>query len=338
MSAVHTTTPSQSPHRPTHRAGTGFHHWWRWVAGVVVLVLVAFLRAAWYFSGPIYSGALASTPFTHPPTFDDVRVVSVPDGRVTLDKGPDAGASFAAPASYGMVWDGGLGSRGSPRPGRRRHGGTRPDCCERLCPRRRGDGGLRARLLAGIRPVSLGLEWTDVSVADSDGPLPAWFFPAECDRTTMAVVVHGQNGWARRLAGRRHPAPPRDAGTRRHLPQRAGAPADASGQLGYGATEWPTCRPPSRGPRTRRVRHPARGAVDGWRRGARFPGELAGGCCGEPGRPRRADALAGSGGRQRGTDRDDRHRWGGPDPRHLGGRADRVAALRPRLVGRRLRR
>ncbi len=49
----------------------GSHHWWRWVAGVVVLVLVTFLGAAWYFSGRIYSGAPASTPFTYPPAFDE---------------------------------------------------------------------------------------------------------------------------------------------------------------------------------------------------------------------------------------------------------------------------
>jgi hypothetical protein len=49
----------------------GSHHWWRWVAGVVVLVVVAFLGAAWYLSGRVYSGPLASTPFTYPPALDE---------------------------------------------------------------------------------------------------------------------------------------------------------------------------------------------------------------------------------------------------------------------------
>lgn len=240
MSAVHTTTPSQSQHRPTHRAGTGSHHWWRWVAGVVVLVLVAFLGAAWYFSGRIYSGALASTPFTYPPAFDDVRVVSVTDGRVTLDKGPDAGASFDAPASYGMVWDGGRGYVGPAT-------AVDADTVARDLTVADGSAPVVGAMAAyeraywlGSDPSSLGLEWTDVSVAGPDGALPAWFFPAEGDQTTMAVVVHGQNG--SRLDGLRVV----DTLHRLGMPalvvtyrNDAGAPADASGQLGYGATEWP---------------------------------------------------------------------------------------------------
>jgi predicted alpha/beta hydrolase len=92
----------------------------------------------------------------------------------------------------------------------------------------------------GSDPSSIGLEWTDVSVAGPDGPLPAWSFPAVGDQTTMAIVAHGQNG--SRLDGLRvvdtlhHLGMPALVVTYRND---AGAPADASGQLGYGATEWP---------------------------------------------------------------------------------------------------
>ena len=70
-------TPLHRPRRRTVRriVLAGSHHWWRWVAGVVVLVVVAFLGAAWYLSGRIYSGPLAPPPSpTHRPSTSTGRL------------------------------------------------------------------------------------------------------------------------------------------------------------------------------------------------------------------------------------------------------------------------
>lgn len=238
MSAPHVTTPTS--HGSASDVPGRRRHWWRWVAGVVVVLLVGFLAAAWYFSGRIYSGALASEPYTYPPPYDEVRISSVADGRVTLDTAAEAAPSFDAPSSYGLVWDGGTGFVGPART-------VDADTVVRdftpasgTTPATGALADLDRRYWVGPDPSGLGIPWSEVTVDGPDGALPAWYFPGDGDVTTTAVVVHGQNG--SRLDGLRVVDTVHAAGmpalviTYRND---AGAPADPSGRLGYGATEWP---------------------------------------------------------------------------------------------------
>lgn len=241
MTVMPTTSPAQSPHQPSGtRAAKGKHHWWRWVAAVVVVLLVVFLGASWYFSGQIASGALTSTPDGALPAFDDVKVVAVDSDSVTLAKGPDAGVNFDADAVYGLAWDGGTGIVGAATPG--------PD-----------ETVIRPleEIVTGTAPVvgqlaaldsaywlaepsaSLGLTPTEVMV---DGRFPAWLFPADASAaptTTIAIAVHGQNGSRSdmlRAVDAVHQAglPVLDITYRNDL----GVPADPTGRLQYGASEW----------------------------------------------------------------------------------------------------
>jgi uncharacterized protein len=240
MTTLPAPNPTSAPRHPTQHGRGRRHHWWRWVAGVVVVLLVAFLGAAWYFSGRIYSGALASEPFTWPPPYDDVEVVSLTDGVVTLDKGPDAGASFDAPSAYGMAWDGGTGYVGPAAV-------VDADTVTREFTLATGTEPSVGTLAAferaywlGTDPTALGIPWSEVVVDGPDGALPAWYFPAEGDGTTTAIFVHGQN--ASRLDGLRVVETLHRLGmpvldiTYRNDP---GNPPDPSGRLGYGLTEWP---------------------------------------------------------------------------------------------------
>ncbi len=227
----------EAPHQPPD-PGTahGRHHWWRWVAGVVAVLLVLFVAVAWFFSGRIESGALASTPCAFPPAYDDVSVVAVDGTSVTLAKGPDATESFDAPAVYALAWDGGTGQIG---PATVNPDGTVTRSLEVVTGQQPTAGATAAMDRAywlGDPSVTMGLAKEDVLV---DGTFPAWYFPADEPSSTLAIVVHGQNG--SRMDGLRDVdvlheigMPVLDITYRNDL----GAPKDASGRLQYGATEW----------------------------------------------------------------------------------------------------
>ena len=241
MTVMPTTSPAQSPHQPSGtRTAKGKHHWWRWVAAVVVVLVVVFLAAAWYFSGQIASGALTSTPDGALPAFDDVEVVAVDSDSVTLAKGPDAGVNFDADAVYGLAWDGGTGIVGAATPG---PDGTVIRPLEEVVTGTAPVVGQLAALDSAYwlaePPAGLGLTPTEVMV---DGRYPAWLFPAESSAaptTTMAIAVHGQNGSRSDMlrsvdAVHRAGLPVLDITYRNDL----GVPADPTGRLQYGASEW----------------------------------------------------------------------------------------------------
>ena len=238
MTTMPTTTPPEATHRPP-ASGTahGRHHWWRWVAGVLVVLLVLFVGAAWYFSGRIESGALASNPASFPPAYDDVGIVAVDDASVTLRRGPDASDNFDATGSYALAWDGGTGQIG---PASVNPDGTVTRSFAVVTGRPPTVGATAAVERAywlGDPSVTMGLTTQDVLV---DGTFPAWYFPADEPSSTTAIVVHGQNG--SRMDGLRDVdvlhelgMPVLDITYRNDV----GAPKDASGRLQYGATEWP---------------------------------------------------------------------------------------------------
>ncbi|HET7821553.1 MAG TPA: prolyl oligopeptidase family serine peptidase [Ornithinibacter sp.] len=237
MTTMPTTTPPEAPHRSSEPgAAHGRHHWWRWVAGVLAVLLVLFTAVAWYFSGRIASGALASNPASFPPAYDDVGIVAVDDTSVTLSKGPDAADNFGAPGSYGLAWDGGTGQVG---PATANPDGTVTRSFELVtgqAPTAGATAAVERAYWLGDPAVTMGLTTREVQV---DGTFPAWYFPADEPSTTTAIVVHGQNG--SRMDGLREVDVLHDLGmpvlviTYRND---VGAPKDPSGRLQYGATEW----------------------------------------------------------------------------------------------------
>ena len=242
-----TTVPTQSvqPHaEPSHPApARRRHHVWRWIAGVLVVLLALFGGLAWYFSGRIESGALASTPATYQPIYDDVQITAVTPTTVTLAKGPDVADNFEAPAIYGLAWAGGNGHVGLPTVNA---DGTvtRPLVVES------GTAPTAGTMAAVDRSYWFGIPTTWAADATSPatrtaygvviGGNPAWFFASPTgDNSTVAIFVHGQNGT--RLDGLRFVDVARRAGVASLVisyRNDVGSPADASGRLQYGQTEW----------------------------------------------------------------------------------------------------
>jgi hypothetical protein len=166
-------------------------------------------------------------------------------GRHHLQKGPDAGPSFDAPARYGLAWDGGTGLVS---PAFVNHDGSVTREVVQLTSGVMPTAGQMAAFeraywlgdpAVSYDPVESNPDHTDVVV---DGRFPAWFFDSPGAPTErMAIVVHGQNGL--RNDGLRVADVLAQSGA--NLPlldityrNDAGAPADPSGRLQYGATEW----------------------------------------------------------------------------------------------------
>ena len=208
--------------------------------GIVVVVLVGlfFGVGGWYFSGRIQSGALETTPSDGTPDYDLV-VTDLQPGRVTIRAESDPPLALTQPSVYVLMWQGGSGHVGPAA-------GVAPDATEVTRPLSDVVGtpptvGQPAALERDYYlgdPSAVGLDFSDVVVAGPLGAMPAWYVPAT--GRTWVVAVHGKGGLRREFL--------------RTLPlvHEAGMPAlvityrndlgnatDASGQYGYGATEWP---------------------------------------------------------------------------------------------------
>ncbi|HET7277048.1 MAG TPA: hypothetical protein VFJ22_03145 [Dermatophilaceae bacterium] len=213
-------------------------HWLRWlILTVVVLLLVVVGGGGWYLAGQIDSGAFASTPAQPIPAYDDVQVVAVDGGTVTLKKGPDAGENFDAVAKYAMAWAGGFGQVG---PASRNADGT----VTRSLAVASGAAPKPGQLAGIDRSYWLGDPTTAMGVAKRDitiGQNPAWYFPnGTTNPETIAIFVHGQNGIRENGlrfedVARRNAMPVLDITYRNDV----GASKGSSPRLGYGATEWP---------------------------------------------------------------------------------------------------
>jgi hypothetical protein len=73
------------------------------VGAILGLLLVVHVAGGWYFAGRIASDALAATPGTMTPAFDDAQVVSVARDRVTLRRGAVLQASRGVGRRAGVV-------------------------------------------------------------------------------------------------------------------------------------------------------------------------------------------------------------------------------------------
>jgi pimeloyl-ACP methyl ester carboxylesterase len=198
---------------------------------------------AWYFSGRIGSGALASTPGSYQPIYDDQQITAVTPTTVTLSKGPDVADNFDAAGIYGLAWAGGTGHIGLPT---LNADGTvtRPFVLES------GTAPTAGTMAAVDRSYWFGIPstWTAEATSPSTrtaygvviGGNPAWFFASPTgDNSTVAIFVHGQNGT--RLDGLRFVDVARRSGVASLVisyRNDVGSPPDPSGRLQYGQTEW----------------------------------------------------------------------------------------------------
>jgi uncharacterized protein len=210
------------------------------VAVLVLVVLTAVLLggAGWYYAGEIHEGALAvnRSPRT---AVDDTVVESVDGGRAVLRRMGEAvdDDPLRRPETSGLVWDGGAGVV-SGRPDVRDDGSVvrSLEVVDGRPPAPGTPADLRGDVWTDPRAAH-GVDYRDVDIPCLDGECPAWFVPGE--ESTWMVFVHGKGG--SRTEGLRALGPAVDAGLPSLLityRNDEGAPADPSGEYGYGDTEW----------------------------------------------------------------------------------------------------
>jgi pimeloyl-ACP methyl ester carboxylesterase len=163
--------------------------WRRWllgtIAGILILVTVAVLGIAWYFSG------VAIAVGSHSPQ-RGITAAAEGDGAVRLSRNSDS----LHPGQYGIEWDGGYGQVGAIL----RADGT--SVTRSFTPLR---GTLPATTRAGLDSyaytgdprTALELAFEEVSVPGPLGQLPTWYVPADATQPppgTWALFIHGHDG------------------------------------------------------------------------------------------------------------------------------------------------
>jgi alpha-beta hydrolase superfamily lysophospholipase len=232
---VPTGTPVSGP------AGRRRHRWRAWAIGVgiaiAVLVLVFYLGAGWYFSSQLSERAFdpAERRAAGTPAFD-YRVVDVGSGFITLAVPEDPG-SLLTPEVFGLQWADGYG----------RLGAIQSSTSDRVTREFElltgtmvdpGDAvGLDSKAFPQNPQVGLGIPFQDVTYQGELGSYPAWY--VEGSGSTWAILVHG-NGMTRADTLRIMPVLQQHGYPMLAIAIRndAGAPADPSGMVRYGLTEW----------------------------------------------------------------------------------------------------
>ncbi len=204
-----------------------------WAAVVVALVVVFHLGGGWYFSGEIYSSALDPEPST--PSFE-IPVVAVGGETVTLST-VDGRDELTLPGVWGLQWDGGFGRMTELIASNEESVEWRLELVSGTPPQVGELAALDERAFPGDPLQAHGIPFTDVKYPSRLGETPAWFISG--DEPTWVILIHG-NGLTRRDVLK--PLPPIVAAghpalviTYRNHPL---APADPSGRLQYGLTEW----------------------------------------------------------------------------------------------------
>jgi pimeloyl-ACP methyl ester carboxylesterase len=219
---------------------------WTIALGSILLALAAvfYLGGGWYFSGVLNHDALdASVKRAATPTYD-ARVVSVSGvegigdaAQITL-RVPQDPDQFLTPGTWGLESEtGGYGQvttitgTGSGRVTRTFHQIAGPPIT----------AGQAVRLDNAAYPVNpqvgLGLDYQDVTYDGPLGSYPAWYIPGASD--TWAILLHG-NSLDRLDTIKVVPVIHRAGLPTLVISYRndEGAPADPSGKLRYGLTEW----------------------------------------------------------------------------------------------------
>ena len=203
------------------------------VTVIVGLLLLFHLAGGWYFSGEIYSSALEPDPRT---VDLDIRIVDVGSDTVILSTadGPD---ELLIPGVWGLEWTSGYGQLINLVSSSDDTVTWRLELLTGSAPRAGELADLDVNAYPGDPFQAHGIEFAEVSYPSELGVNPAWF--VEGTGSTWVVLVHG-NGLTRRDL-LRPLAPVVNAGfpalviTYRNHPE---APADPSGRLHYGLTEW----------------------------------------------------------------------------------------------------
>lgn len=180
--------------------------------------------------------AVARTVITPPRRWSEkVRILALGTGTVTLSRTTDTSLA----GTYGLWFDGGGG-----------HARVGPILSETDATVTRelihvdfGDlavGG-RARIGAWVylQPDDIGFPWSEVMVPTTAGPAPAWLIPAEGDRGSWVINVHGRG--VRRAETLRAVEVFRRSGYTSLLVSYRNdgdAPASADGRYALGDTEW----------------------------------------------------------------------------------------------------
>ena len=209
------------------------------VAVLVLLLLgvVGFAGAGWYYSGEIAAGALE----VHPPagTLEPDTVVEQVDGGQAVLRSSEVRDDdpLRTDGTYGLVWDGGAGFVAGEAEPRDDGSVVRSFQVVDGSPPAPGTAAdLRGDVWTDPRAAYL-TDYDEVDVDCDGGTCPAWFVPG--DSSTWMVFVHGKGG--SRTEPLRALGPAVTAGlpslliTYRNDPD---APADPSGHYGQGATEW----------------------------------------------------------------------------------------------------
>ena len=205
----------------------------RWLAIIVGILVLFHLAGGWYFSSEIHSSALEPDPST---TDLDIPVVKVRNGSVTLSTvdGPD---ELLIPGVWGLAWATGYGQLTELVTSDEEEVTWQLDVLTGTAPQAGELSDLDVKAYPGDPMLAHGLAFTDAAYTSSLGENPAWFI--EGDNPTWVVLVHG-NGLTRRDVLK--PLPTIVEGgypalviTYRNHPL---APADPSGRLQYGITEW----------------------------------------------------------------------------------------------------
>jgi uncharacterized protein len=156
---------------------------WRWLAGAAIVLLApiaALAAVSWHFSSAVL------VP-DHTSWARDVEVERLPPRRIVLTRTEDT----ERPGVYGLEWPGGHAIVGAITD-------SSADTVTRRLRAVRGylapgmDVGVEPNVYTGDPRQAFGLPFTDVSVPDELGAMPAWSIPGHSD--TWAIVVHGING------------------------------------------------------------------------------------------------------------------------------------------------
>lgn len=205
------------------------------LSAAVLVVIVLFFGAAWYYSGEIEKRAFI--PNRDPDTFD-LRVASIADGRITLESTADASPTgrwkkaglwgLASADTYNQV-------------------GEIVDSTENAVVRELialgalPSVGDHVRIDSYTYPedpfVSHEIGFRDVGIAAALGTFPAWRTAGDSD--TWVILVHGQNASRREFlrilpmfVERGHPT------LTITYRNDEGAPSNATGYYQFGAEEW----------------------------------------------------------------------------------------------------
>ncbi|MGB7587793.1 MAG: alpha/beta hydrolase [Solirubrobacterales bacterium] len=171
------TTPAEVESRSWPRR----HRRWLVIAAIVLVAVVGVVAAlSWHFSSAVL------VP-DHSAWSPKAGVEGLSPGRIVLSRSEDT----ERPGVYGLEWPGGHAIAGAIV-------GKDDETVTRRLRAVRGylaagmDVGIEPDVYTGDPAQSLGLPFTNVSVPDELGPMPAWSISGRAD--TWAILVHGING------------------------------------------------------------------------------------------------------------------------------------------------